>query len=117
MELSLPRVTTFIAGIFCLFAFALPAAADNGIARCLNALSGRLLWKERLKGGYRASPIAAEGRVYFLNLEGLTTVVSASPRFDRLTENQLEDATIASPAVSDGKIFICGRKRLYCLRP
>ena len=90
---------------------------NNGIARCLNALSGRLLWKERLKGGYRASPITAEGRVYFLNLEGLTTVVSASPRFDRLTENQLDDATIASPAVSDGEIFIRGRKRLYCLRP
>jgi len=90
---------------------------NNGVARCLNALTGRLLWKERLRGGYRASPMAAEGRVYFLNMEGRTTVVSASPRFDRLTENQLDDATFASPAVSDGRIFIRGRKRLYCLRP
>ncbi|MBN2475864.1 MAG: PQQ-binding-like beta-propeller repeat protein [Pirellulales bacterium] len=89
---------------------------NNGIARCLDAQTGHLQWKERLKGEYRASPVAAEGRVYFLNMEGLTTVVSASARFDRLTENQLDDQTIASPAVSDGRIFIRGRKVLYCLR-
>ena len=47
---------------------------------------------------------------------GLTTVVSASPRFRRLTENRLDDQTLASPAVSDGRIFIRGRKWLYCLR-
>ncbi|NQU23925.1 MAG: PQQ-binding-like beta-propeller repeat protein, partial [Candidatus Nealsonbacteria bacterium] len=89
---------------------------NYGILRCFDAHTGRLKWKERIKGEYRASPLVADGRVYFLNMEGLTTVVSASPRFDRLTENQLDDETIASPAVSDGKIFIRGRKSLYCLR-
>jgi outer membrane protein assembly factor BamB len=88
---------------------------NNGIARCLDADTGRVLWKERLQGGYYASPLAAEGRVYFLNREGLATVVSAAPRFDRLTENRLDDQTIASPATSDGKLFIRGRKWLYCL--
>jgi outer membrane protein assembly factor BamB len=88
---------------------------NNGIARGFDRRTGRVFWKERLKGEYRASPIVAEGRAYFLNMEGLTTVVSASPRFDRLTENQLDDQTIASPAVSDGRIFIRGRKWLYCL--
>jgi outer membrane protein assembly factor BamB len=89
--------------------------SDDGIARCLDAKSGHLEWKERLKGKYKASPIAADGRIFFLNTEGLTTVVSASPRFDKLVENQLDDETIASPAVSDGKIFIRGRKALYCV--
>jgi len=88
---------------------------NNGIARCLDANTGRVLWKERLQGEYRASPLAAEGRVYFLNRAGQTTVVSAAPRFDRLTENRLDDQTIASPATSDGKLFIRGRKWLYCL--
>ncbi|OHB68481.1 MAG: serine/threonine protein kinase [Planctomycetes bacterium RBG_13_63_9] len=87
----------------------------NGIARSLDAQTGQVRWKERLKGEYYASPIAAEGRIYFLNMEGLATVVSASPRFDRLTLNQLDDETIASPAVSDGKLFLRGRKWLYCL--
>lgn len=88
---------------------------DNGIARCLDAASGNLKWSQRLKGEYKASPIAADGRVFFLNTEGLCTVVSASPRFDKLVENQLDDQTLASPAISDGRIFIRGRKALYCI--
>ena len=59
--------------------------------------------------------MAAKGRVYFLNTKGLCTVVSASPRFDRLTENRLDDDTFASPAISDGKLFIRGKKALYCV--
>lgn len=89
--------------------------SDNGVARCLDAETGRLYWKERLKGDYRASPLAADQRVYFLNMTGLTTVVSASRRCDRLTENQLDDTTIASPVVSGGRIFIRGHKALYCV--
>ena len=88
---------------------------NDGIVRCINAHSGHQVWKERLKGQYRASPIAAEGRVYFLSTTGLATVISAASRFDRLTESQLDDQTLASPAVSDGKLFIRGRKALYCI--
>jgi outer membrane protein assembly factor BamB len=88
---------------------------DNGVVRCLDRHTGQLKWKQRLKGDYRASPLAAEGRIYFLNMKGLTTVVSASSRFDRLAENHLDDVTIASPVVSDRKIIIRGRQKLYCL--
>lgn len=89
--------------------------ADDGIARCLDAKHGTLHWKQRLKGQYKASPIVSEGRVYFLNTDGLCTIVSAAVRFDKLTENQLDDETLASPAVSDGTIFIRGRKHLYAI--
>jgi outer membrane protein assembly factor BamB len=88
---------------------------NDGVARCLDAHDGRLRWKERLKGEYRASPLAVEGRIYFLNTTGLCTVLSASTRVDRLTQNQLDDQTVASPAISDGNFFIRGRKWLYCL--
>jgi outer membrane protein assembly factor BamB len=89
--------------------------ADNGVARCLDLHTGQLKWKERLKGDYRASPLAAEGRIYFLNMKGLTTVVGATSRFNRLAENHLDDATLASPAASGKNIFIRGRKTLYCV--
>jgi hypothetical protein len=59
--------------------------------------------------------VAGEGRVYFLNTAGLCTVVSASSRFDRLTENHLDDTTLASPAIADGKLFVRGKKTLYCI--
>jgi outer membrane protein assembly factor BamB len=89
--------------------------SDAGIARCLDIHTGRALWTERLKGEYKASPVAAEGRIYFLNSHGLCTVISASERFDKLAENQLDDDTLASPVISDGHIFIRGRKAIYCL--
>lgn len=88
---------------------------DNGIAKCLDAKTGELQWEQRLKGEYRASPLAAEGRIYFLNMKGLATVVAASKRFERLADNQLDDDTIASPLASDGKLFVRGHKSLYCL--
>ena len=88
---------------------------NGGIARCLDAHSGELLWKERLPGQYRASPMAADGRVYFLNMKGLVTVVSAARRFEPLAENHFSDTTLASPAISDGKLFIRGWKWLICL--
>ncbi|MDY0165067.1 MAG: PQQ-binding-like beta-propeller repeat protein [Thermoguttaceae bacterium] len=88
---------------------------NQGIVRCYGALDGRLKWKERLRGNYRASPVLAERRIYFLNMDGLCTVVGATDRFQRLAENQLDDRTLASPAVSGGRLFIRGHNWLYCL--
>jgi outer membrane protein assembly factor BamB len=88
---------------------------NDGIARCLDAMTGRPQWKQRLRGNYRASPLAADGRIYFLNTQGLATVVAASRTYSLLAANQLDDETLASPIVSDGHIFIRGRKSLYCL--
>jgi outer membrane protein assembly factor BamB len=91
------------------------AVSDDGIARCFEAATGQLHWTKRLKGDFKASPVAAEGRIYFLNTTGLCTVVSASLRYEKLSENQLPDSTLASPAVSGGHLFIRGRQALWCL--
>ncbi len=88
---------------------------NDGFATCVEGESGELVWKERLPGQYRASPLAAEDRIYFLNVDGLTTVVAASREFQTLAENRLEEETFASIAVSDGRLFIRGRNRLYCV--
>ena len=88
---------------------------EAGIATCLDAQTGKARWTQRLGGEHRASPLAAEGRVYFLNAQGQTTVVAASAKFEKLAENQLDDETIASPIAAGGTIFIRGRKTLYCL--
>jgi outer membrane protein assembly factor BamB len=88
---------------------------DDGIARAFGAVDGRLHWTERLKGDYKASPLAAEGRIYFLNTRGLCTVVSASDRFQKLSENELPGETLASPTAAGGRLFIRTRQALYCL--
>jgi outer membrane protein assembly factor BamB len=89
--------------------------ANNGTAQCLDAQTGKLYWKEKLKGEYRASPLAADGRIYFVNTRGLTTVVAAAKDFQKLAENPLDDETFASPIAGGGKIFVRGKKSLYCL--
>jgi outer membrane protein assembly factor BamB len=89
--------------------------SDGGIVRCLDAKTGAEKWKERIPGDYKASPLAADGRVYFVNLAGRCTVLAAAEKFEKLAENQLNDATIASPAVADGKIYLRGKKALYCI--
>jgi outer membrane protein assembly factor BamB len=88
---------------------------DDGIGRCYDTKTGKLKWKQRLAGEYKASPIVVEGRVLFLNTAGLCTIVSASSRFDKLAENQLDDQMLASPVVALEHIYLRGRRGLYCI--
>ncbi len=88
---------------------------DDGIGRCHDTKTGKLKWKQRLAGEYKASPIIVEGRVLFLNTTGLCTIVSASSRFDKLAENQLDDEMLASPVVALEHIYLRGRRTLYCI--
>jgi hypothetical protein len=48
-------------------------------------------------------------------MTGTCTVVAAKPTFEKLAENQIDDETTASPAVSDGRIYLRGKKALYCI--
>ncbi len=89
--------------------------SDNGFAHCADARTGEVKWKQRLAGDFKASPLAAEGRIYFVNLSGRCTVVAAAAKFEKLAENQLDDEILASPAAVDGKLFLRGRQALYCL--
>ncbi len=88
---------------------------DAGFAYCYDGHTGDLKWKERLPGEYKASPVAADGRIYFLNRAGLCTVIAASDHFEKLASNSLDGDTNASPAVADGRIYIRTNKTLYCV--
>ncbi len=74
--------------------------------------------RQRLRSGtYSASPVLADGRIYITNEDGVTSVVKAGPKFELLAENDLDDYTLSSPAISDGQIFIRTTKFLYCIGP
>src|SRR5690606_24717177 len=62
---------------------------DGGVATCLDALTGEQIWQERVGGNYSASPLYADGRVYFFCEDGRTTVIRAAREFEILSENQL----------------------------
>lgn len=87
--------------------------SDAGVATCADARTGKVHWNERLEGDYSASPVQAEGRVYFLNEAGLMLVLKAGTDFVTLARNDLEERTLASPAVSDGALFIRTAEHLF----
>ena len=89
--------------------------ADNGVASCFLAKTGERLWMERLPGGHSASLISANGLAYFLSDRGVMTVIQPGPKFKILAQNQLGEATSASPAVYDGQLFLRGDKHLFCI--
>lgn len=90
---------------------------DKGLVSCLDVKTGRVFYgPERLPiGTYSASPVVADGKVYVVSEDGLTTVLKAGPKFEVLGENALGDTTLATPAVAGGQIFIRTAKKLYCL--
>lgn len=89
------------------------AVADIGLATCFDARTGKVHWQERLEGNYSASPVAAEGRIYFQNENGTGTVIQASREFVKLATNKFDERTLASYAVMDGALFIRTAGQLY----
>jgi outer membrane protein assembly factor BamB len=87
--------------------------SDNGVASCLDARTGRVHWKKRLGGDFSASPVSAEGRLYFQNEAGVTNVVKADTTFELLATNDLEERTLASPAVADDALFLRSESHLW----
>jgi outer membrane protein assembly factor BamB len=87
--------------------------SDNGVATCLDAASGDVLWTERLGGGFSASPVFAEGRIYFTNEDGTTYVVKAGKEYELLATNELGERALASPAVDDGTLFVRTASHLW----
>jgi outer membrane protein assembly factor BamB len=86
---------------------------DAGIASCVDARTGAVLWQQRLEGGFSASPIYADGRIYFQSEAGVTTVIRPGARYEPLASNVLDGATLASMAASDGALFIRSATHLY----
>jgi outer membrane protein assembly factor BamB len=93
------------------------AVTDNGLATCLNASDGQVVWRERLGGSYSASPAAGPDRIYFVADDGQTTVVAPGPQFRVLAKNPLGEKVQASPALAQGHIFIRTERHLFCIGP
>ena len=83
------------------------------MAACLEAKTGKEIWKERLGGNYSASPIDAGGRIYFFDESGKSTIIEAASQYKLLAVNRLESGFMASPAVSGKALFLRTKEALY----
>ncbi|HEX7861728.1 MAG TPA: PQQ-binding-like beta-propeller repeat protein [Verrucomicrobiae bacterium] len=88
---------------------------EGGVAICLKSADGEIVWQERIGGNHSASPVMAEGRIYFTNEEGESTIIEASPTFKVLAKNSLKEKTQASMAVSQKQVFIRTAQHLFCI--
>lgn len=88
---------------------------EGGVAMCLLADSGEIVWQERIGGTHSASPVIVADKIYFLSDDGETTVIQAGPEFKLLARNPLKEKTQASMAVSQGQFFIRTANHLYAI--
>jgi outer membrane protein assembly factor BamB len=88
---------------------------ENGIALCIDAKTGEIVWQERIEGDFAASPVLIEGMLYIVSKEGECVIVKAARKFEEVGRNHLHETVQASPAVSKGQIFIRTDKHLYCI--
>ena len=93
----------------------LVVADDRGTANCFATKSGKRHWQERFGGGFSASLIHANGLVYLTGKDGVTSIVRPGPTLDVVAKNPLGETVSASPAISDGQLFLRGEKSLFCV--
>ncbi len=87
--------------------------SDNGVVTCLDALTGRSRWVRRIGGNYFASPVYADGRIYFCSEEGKTVVLRPGGKAEKLAENRIDGRLVASPAIAGKAIFLRTDTHLY----
>ena len=88
-------------------------AADENYVTCVEAATGQIVWTERIGGKYAASPIYADGRLYFCSQQGTTTVLKPGRALSILATNTLADGFMASPAIDGRALILRTRTHLY----
>lgn len=90
-------------------------ADDRGTGNCFDAHTGQRLWQARLGSGFNASLVHAKGLAYLVATDGTTKVIRPGKQLDIVSENRLGERVSASPAISQGQLFIRSHQSLYCI--
>lgn len=97
----------------------LHVVTDNGILSAYRLADGQRVYQQRLAsdaGGFSASPVAAGGRIYLASEDGKVYVVRAGPKYELLAVNDMNEALLATPALSGDLLLVRTSSRLYALR-
>ena len=87
--------------------------SNAGMAFCYEAATGKVLWQEKL-GRHHASPVLVGGLAFFINDDGQINVIKPGVKFERVAKYELGESCYASPAISDGQVFVRGFQHLFC---
>jgi outer membrane protein assembly factor BamB len=92
--------------------------ANQGIFDCYDLKSGEEIYRERIShqgGGFSASPVAADGKIYLPGEDGQIFVVKAGPKFELLATNSMGELLMATPAISAGTMFVRTQRHLFAI--
>jgi outer membrane protein assembly factor BamB len=91
---------------------------DAGILTCIDVKTGEVKYeggRVPVPAKFMASPVAFDGKILLTSEDGDTFVLKAGPTYEVIRTNSLGEPIFASPAISQGRIFIRGEKNLYCI--
>jgi len=88
---------------------------DKGTAMCIEAGTGQIVWKDRLEGGFSASPVLVGRNIFVPNEAGVTYVLKAGRSFHVLASNDLADGGFATPVICGSRIYLRTLHHLYCI--
>jgi outer membrane protein assembly factor BamB len=86
---------------------------DTGTVTCLEAASGKQVWRERMRGNFAASLLYGDGNIYCFSREGRATVFKAARQYELVSTNTMASGFMASPAVSGKALFLRTKEHLY----
>jgi len=89
---------------------------DRGMVTCLDAMTGKPVWKEKLKGNFNASPIYAAGNIYFINVKGDCTIIKPGETFQKVAENSINETVKAIPAFVGDQMILRTKDNLYLIK-
>jgi outer membrane protein assembly factor BamB len=92
--------------------------ANNGVLDAYDAASGKEIYRQRLPligSGYSASPVAADGKIYLSSEDGEMLVIAAGAAFKHLATNSMGETLMATPALSDGVLYVRGASTLFAI--
>lgn len=101
----------------CLYRGVVYMINDSGVLTTLDAKSGDVFKQARLRAvsdKYYASPVAADGKVYFASLSGIVAVLKAGGDQELIAANKIDEDIYATPAIENGRIYIRTVSNLYC---
>jgi outer membrane protein assembly factor BamB len=88
---------------------------NNGVVTAYDGETGERLYRARVGGGgsFAASPIAADGRLYFANEDGDVYVARAGRTYQELAKNEMKEIIMSTPAISDGVVIVRTLNHVY----
>lgn len=89
---------------------------DRGMVTCIDAMTAKVIWKEKLKGNFNSSPVYAGGNIYFINIKGFCTIIKPGITFQKVAENDIDETVKAVPVFVQDKMVLRTDKNLYLIK-